>query len=67
MRTRHFGSYIAARVNFRDLLDTAHTGRVTTVQRELLNESCQTRAVKREREQFAAIDADSDLTSGQHR
>jgi hypothetical protein len=40
MRTRHFGSYIAARVNFRDLLDTAHTGRVTTVQRELLNESC---------------------------
>ena len=44
MTTRHFGSYTAARVNFRDLLDTAHTGRVTTVERD--------------RERFAVVDAD---------
>ncbi len=44
MTTRHFGSYTAARTNLRDLLDTAHTGRVTTVDRE--------------RERFAVVDAD---------
>ncbi len=44
MTTRHFGSYTAARVNFRDLLDTAHTGRITTVERD--------------RERFAVVDAD---------
>lgn len=44
MTTRHFGSYTVARTNLRDLLDTAHTGRVTTVDRE--------------RERFAVVDAD---------
>ncbi len=44
MATRHFGSYTAARTHLRDLFDTAHTGRVTTVDRE--------------RERFAVIDAD---------
>ncbi len=44
MTTRHFGSYTTARTNLRDLLDTAHTGRVTTVDRE--------------RERFAVVDAD---------
>ena len=34
MTTRHFDSYTAARTHFRDLLDMAHTGRVTTVERE---------------------------------
>jgi hypothetical protein len=31
---RHFGSFSIARINFRDLLDTARTGRVTTVTRQ---------------------------------
>ena len=44
MTTRHFGSYTIARTNLRDLLDTAHTGRVTTVARD--------------RERFAVVDAD---------
>ena len=44
MTTRHFGSYTIARVNFRDLLDMAHTGRLTTVTRD--------------RERFAVVDAD---------
>jgi Antitoxin of toxin-antitoxin, RelE / RelB, TA system len=44
MTTRHFGSYTVARTNFRDLLDTAHTGRLTTVERD--------------RERFAVVDAD---------
>lgn len=44
MTTRHFGSYTAARSNLRDVLDMAHTGRVTTVARD--------------RERFAVIDAD---------
>lgn len=44
MTTRHFGSYTVARTNLRDLLDTAHTGRVTTVDRES--------------ERFAVVDAD---------
>jgi Antitoxin of toxin-antitoxin, RelE / RelB, TA system len=44
MTTRHFGSYTTARTNLRDLLDTAHTGRVTTVDRD--------------RERFAVVDAD---------
>jgi hypothetical protein len=44
MSTRHFGSYTVARTNLRDLLDTAHTGRVTTVDRD--------------RERFAVVDAD---------
>jgi hypothetical protein len=34
MTTRHFASYTAARAQFRDLLDVAHTGRVTTVARD---------------------------------
>lgn len=34
MTTRHFGSYTAARTHLRTLLDTAHTGRVTTMTRE---------------------------------
>lgn len=34
MTTRHFGSYTAARSNLRLLLDTANTGRVTTLTRE---------------------------------
>jgi len=33
MTTRHFDSYTAARTNFRDLLDAAHAGYVTTVDR----------------------------------
>ncbi|MBK5224692.1 MAG: prevent-host-death protein [Acidimicrobiia bacterium] len=41
--TRHFASYTHARTRFRDLLDMAHTGRVTTVERE--------------RDRFAVIDA----------
>lgn len=44
MTTRHFSSYTVARTNLRDLLDTAHTGRVTTVDRD--------------RERFAVVDAD---------
>lgn len=44
MTTRHFDSYTAARTHFRDLLDVAHTGRVTTVDRE--------------RERFAVIGGD---------
>jgi hypothetical protein len=44
MTTRHFDSYTAARTHFRDLLDMAHTGRVTTVERE--------------RERFAVIGGD---------
>lgn len=44
MVTRHFGSYTAARTHLRDLLDTAHTGRVTTVDRD--------------RERFAVVDAE---------
>lgn len=44
MTTRHFGSYTVARTNLRDLLDSAHTGRVTTIDRE--------------RERFAVVDAD---------
>jgi NAD(P)H-hydrate repair Nnr-like enzyme with NAD(P)H-hydrate dehydratase domain len=44
MTIRHFGSYTTARTNLRDLLDTAHTGRVTTVDRD--------------RERFAVVDAD---------
>jgi len=43
MALRHFGSYTAARAQLRDLLDTAHTGRVTTVDRD--------------REKFAVVDA----------
>jgi hypothetical protein len=42
--TRHFDSYTAARTNFRDLLDVAHTGRVTTVERG--------------RERYAVVDGD---------
>jgi len=34
MTTRHFGSYTAARTHLRDLLDTARTGRVTTLTRD---------------------------------
>jgi len=34
MTTRHFDSYTAARTNFRDLLDAAHAGYVTTVDRD---------------------------------
>lgn len=44
MTTRHFGSYTAARTNLRALLDTARTGRVTTLTRE--------------RETFSVVDAD---------
>jgi hypothetical protein len=44
MATRHFDSYTAARTHLRDLLDMAHTGRVTTLERE--------------RELFAVIDGD---------
>lgn len=44
MTTRHFASYTAARAQFRDLLDVAHTGRVTTVERD--------------RERFAVVDAE---------
>lgn len=41
---RHFASYTEARTRLRDLLDTAHTGRLTTVERD--------------RERFAVVDAD---------
>jgi hypothetical protein len=34
MTTRHFHSYTAARTNFRDLLNAAHAGYVTTVVRD---------------------------------
>lgn len=34
MATRHFGSYTAARTHLRTLLDTARTGRVTTLTRD---------------------------------
>lgn len=44
MTTRHFGTFTAARSNLRDLFDTAHSGRVTTVDRD--------------RERFAVVDAD---------
>lgn len=44
MTTRHFATFTAARSNLRDLLDTAHSGRVATVDRD--------------RERFAVIDAD---------
>jgi len=44
MTTRHFASFTAARTNLRDVLDTAHTGRVTTVDRD--------------RERFTVVDAD---------
>lgn len=43
MSTRHFGTFTAARSNLRDLFDTAHSGRVTTVDRD--------------RERFAVVDA----------
>ena len=43
MTTRHFGTFTAARSNLRDLFDTAHSGRVTTVDRD--------------RERFAVVDA----------
>lgn len=43
MTTRHFGTFTAARSNLRDLFDTAHSGRVTTVARD--------------RERFAVVDA----------
>lgn len=43
MTTRHFGTFTAARSNLRDLFDTAHSGRVTTVGRD--------------RERFAVVDA----------
>lgn len=43
MTTRHFASYTQARTHLRDLLDTAHTGRLTTVERD--------------RDRFAVIDA----------
>ena len=43
MSTRHFGTFTSARSNLRDLLDTAHSGRVTTVDRD--------------RERFAVVDA----------
>lgn len=43
MTTRHFGTFTAARSNLRDLFDTAHSGRVTTVIRD--------------RERFAVVDA----------
>lgn len=44
MWIRHFATYSAARARLRDLLDTAHTGRVTTVARD--------------RERFAVVDAE---------
>lgn len=43
MTTRQFGTFTAARSNLRDLFDTAHSGRVTTVARD--------------RERFAVVDA----------
>ena len=43
MSTRHFGTFTAARSNLRDLFDAAHSGRVTTVDRD--------------RERFAVVDA----------
>jgi hypothetical protein len=44
MQTRHFDSYTAARTHFRDLLDAAHAGYITTL--------------KRERERYAVVDGD---------
>lgn len=44
MPTRHFDSYTAARTKFRVLLDPAHAGYVTTVQRD--------------RERYAVVDGD---------
>jgi hypothetical protein len=44
MTTRHFDSYTAARTKFRDLLDAAHAGYVTTVDRD--------------RERYAVVDGD---------
>lgn len=44
MTTRHFATFTAARSHLRDLFDTAHSGRVTTVDRD--------------RERFAVVDAD---------
>lgn len=43
MTTRHFGSYTVARRHLRALLDTARTGRVTTLDRD--------------RERFTVVDA----------
>lgn len=43
MATRHFATYSDARAHLRDLLDTAHTGRLTTVDRD--------------RDRFAVVDA----------
>jgi predicted RNase H-like HicB family nuclease len=42
--TSHFGSFTETRKNLRSVLDSAHTGRVTTVQRDA--------------ERFAVVDAD---------
>jgi hypothetical protein len=44
MQTRHFNSYSAARSHLRDLLDAAHAGYVTTLDRE--------------RERYAVVDGD---------
>lgn len=44
MTTRHFPTSTAARSHLRDLLDTAHSGRVTTIDRD--------------RERFAVVDAE---------
>jgi hypothetical protein len=44
MTTRHYRSSTAARAQFRDLLDVAHTGRLATVERD--------------RARFAVVDAD---------
>ena len=44
MTTRHFDSYTAARTHFRDLLDAAHAGYVTTLDRD--------------RERYAVVDGD---------
>ena len=44
MTQRHYGSYSTARVHFRELLDAARSGRLTTVARQ--------------RERFAVVDAD---------
>jgi hypothetical protein len=44
MTTRHFRTFTAARSHLRDLLDVAHSGRVTTVDRD--------------RERFAVVDAE---------
>ncbi len=44
MPTRHFDSYTSARTNFRDLLDAARAGYVTTLERE--------------RERYTVVDGD---------